>query len=202
MRLNEKRRETVRVNDITSGNVETVADMELLLDDLIHEKDKWKEQVQAERKSSTKRDRKLVAAGEEMWCLPLTPERCHEEGDDDEEVRSTEINPKKQRNSTKTFENVSACLVDTAERRRVMDESKLAVEKKQFECEIKRAQKLDEHFELTQAVAERRRTLDERRFELGKEKCKEYMKIDKEERKEEREERKAMLSFIRKLMKK
>lgn len=39
MRLENKRRETVRLSEVTSGNMETVTELDIRLDDLIHEKD-------------------------------------------------------------------------------------------------------------------------------------------------------------------
>lgn len=155
-----------------------------------------------ERERSKERDWKLVVAGEKIQSLALNRKQCYEEKDDNEEGQSMDFTPKKQRNSTSALEHVSVCLVDTAERQRVMNESKLAVEEKRFEFEIKCAKKEDEQFERTQAVAERRQTLEERRFDLDKEECEERMRIDKEERKQAREIRKAMLSLIQKLMEK
>lgn len=49
MRLGEGGIETVRVKDVSCGNLKTYNDMELLVDDYIHEKDEWKERVQAKR---------------------------------------------------------------------------------------------------------------------------------------------------------
>lgn len=202
MRLEDKRRETACLNEVMSGNVETVTDLDILLDDLIHEKDEWKEQQQAYKGRSSERERKLVEAGEEIRTLAISRNRSLEEDGEVEEVISAEATPKKQRKSTSALEDVSACLVDMAERQRVMDESKLAIDEQRFAFERERAEKKDEQLERTQAIAERRQTLEERRFDLDKAEREEKMKEDREERKEARQERKAMLSLIEKLMQK
>lgn len=46
MRLEYKRREIVCFNEVKSGNVGTVTDLDIHLDDLVGEKDEWKRQQQ------------------------------------------------------------------------------------------------------------------------------------------------------------
>ena len=203
IRLEEKRREAVRRNELTSGNVEMLTDIDVLLEDLILEKDEWMEEERAEKDKSNEREKALVAAGEAIRNQALSRKRRMDDDGEEGEKQPTERTPKKRGTaSTSALEDVSACMIDTAERQRVMDEKRVAIEEQRLAFEGDRAVKQDERFERTQSVAERRQILDERRFELEKAEREERMREDREERKEGREERKAMLSLIQKLMEK
>lgn len=56
LRLDERSRDAVRKNEIQSGNSEVVTDTDVLLDELIHEKNEWRETRRAERDAQTERD--------------------------------------------------------------------------------------------------------------------------------------------------
>lgn len=168
MSLEEKRRENARVKDVTFENLGAVTDMDLTLDDLIYEMDKWKEKVLVEWMRNAERDRKMVAAVEETESLALNRKHSHEEHGEVEEVRSTEVTLKKHRKSASAIEEVSSCLLHTTECQKVMEKRKIAVEEERFAFEKERAEKTYMKFERTKAVAERRKTLKKRRLTLIK----------------------------------
>lgn len=76
-----------------------------------------------------------MEAGEGIRTLAISRKRSLEEYEEVEEVTLTDVTSKKQRKSTCAHEDVSAWLEDMAERQRVMDGRKLAIDKQKFAFE-------------------------------------------------------------------
>lgn len=201
IRLVERRRDTVRASEMESGNKEVLTDVDVLLDDLILEMDEWREELRAEKERSGEREKALLTAGQEIRAQALGRKRVASEDAVDGE--NAEKKSRKHTGGTgSVLDDVSGCMMDTAERQSAIEEKKLAVDERRFAFERERSEREDGRFTRTQGIAERRQSLDERRFELEKAEREDRMKEEKEERRENREERKAMLSLIQKLMEK
>lgn len=200
LRLEEKWCKAFHVNAATSGNLDTVTDLDVLLDDLIHEKDDWFEEKRAEKNKLNDREKALVTAREEIRNQALTGKR--RVNDEDVSAKKKKTQKKQTRRSSNALKNVRACTVDTAERQMVMDEKHMAIEERRLDFVIEMAEKQDMRFVRHQEVAERRQALDKRRFELEKAEREEHMREDREERREGREERKAIVLLIQKLVEK
>lgn len=71
----------------------------------------------------------MIESGENIRTLAISRKRSLEADGKVEEVISAALTPRKQPKSTSTLADFSACLVDTAEQQRVMDECKLAIDK-------------------------------------------------------------------------
>lgn len=199
IRLEERRRDEVRENAAMSGNLETTTDLDLLLDDLILEKDECEESRRAERDEQNAREQQLNAAGATIRQLAVARKRRISDTDD---VTESET-PKKQTRGTSNsaLEDVSACMVESVERQQEHDGKKIELDEKRFRFEVQRAEKDEERFNRTQTITERKLDLEERRFEFERKDREERMKLEREEREGAREERRAMIDLMRSLVK-
>lgn len=74
-------------------------------------------------------------------------------------------------------------MLDIVEMRKILRDRRLEIEERHLESEIKRECKVDDRYERTQRVAERKLELEERRFEFDRKEREEIMKLEMEERK-------------------
>lgn len=205
IRLEERRRETVRKMEPLSGNVETVSDLDVLMDDLICEKDEFEENRRVERDEQTAREQQLNSAGATIRQLAISRKRRSTDVDDLTEDDTPKKNAK--RSSSSVLEDVSTCMVESVERQKLSEEKKMDLEERRFLFEQERSQKDEARFQRTQQIAERnqelmerKQDLEEKRFELEAKYREERSRVEREEREGAREERRSMIGLIRSLM--
>lgn len=146
-----------------------VTDLDVLLDDLIHQKDEWERARRVERETHDDREQRLCAAGARIRQLAVGRKRKvrYMEGITDIPDEKT---PRKnaRRGSSSAREDVPTCMVKIVETQKESEVKKLELQERRFKFELGGAKRETERLDCAQSVADRKKVLKKKRFELDK----------------------------------
>lgn len=196
-RMVSDRREENRVNQLSSGNVESRSTFEEL-DTMIEEIDHFEEEKEKRRTESSNQNAALVAAGAQMRLEALhrstVRNRVEDNDDRDSDSNHTPSSTRKRLFDNSDDEEKELIFVH-AERREEREKKTLRLEEDRLSIEKKRVERENEHQSRLYTLQLQRNDIDERRLELDKQR----FDLDKHEREAQIENSKQMASLLNKL---
>lgn len=193
----------MRENEEQFRNLEELSPKKQLLHDLQFEKNSWQEEQRAQWKQQGDSERGLMGAREAISEKAFSRKNLSTSTVDDDEEASIKNAPGVRHVTASVLEEVSTCILKPGENQKVFVEKHIAMDDHRVLFEEERAPKVDKRFSQThfimdrqQEVTERRQQLDKKELELEETERKNYVKIDREERKEEWKKTKVILAII------
>lgn len=196
----KQRREVDRAKRNQSGISEEVSELDLLLDDLILDRDTVEEHRRNERAEKTARDKRLEDAGVEVREEAMTrmSKRSASISDDEEDGDRKKKRKKRKMDVLESDDEEIELLKQTIADRREMERKKLELDQKRFDMDEKRQQKDMDRCKRQMDLEEKRLELEKQKMEMERQK----LFADLAERRAAIEERKSTVGLMSALAKK